>query len=191
MELCFRSTGRSTRVPEHPAFLSSPSHLDQCASLQSHHVWVIFSRSVWRWRLQTSSDPGLLLLLRGSGMPRCFGSCTEVSKPRGSCHSDACTVRWDSPTWPGRSPRIWRSSASLNHFSRQVRRNRVKPLFFFLNLPSLSKSFPPLMRMRSLQVTLPTPSNCRVYTTAQLHKSEPIRAEMLRDAVTSPGQTAA
>ncbi|XP_040897891.1 ghrelin O-acyltransferase [Toxotes jaculatrix] len=45
--------------------------------------------------------------------------------------------------------------------------------------------------MRSLQETLPTPSNCRVYTTAQLHKSGPIRAEMLRDAVTSPGQTAA
>lgn len=34
-------------------------------------------------------------------------------------------------------------------------------------------------------------SNCRVYTTAQLHKSGPIRVETLCDAVTSPGQTAA
>lgn len=33
--------------------------------------------------------------------------------------------------------------------------------------------------------------NWRVYTTARLHKSEPIRAETVRDAVTSPGQTAA
>ena len=107
------------RVPEHPAFLSSPSHLDQYASLQSHHAWVRVSRSAWRRRPQRSSDPGLL----SGGMPCCLGPCTEVSKPRGSCHSDACTVRWDSPTWLRRSPRTWRSSASLNHFARQVCRN--------------------------------------------------------------------
>ncbi len=57
--------------------------------------------------------------------------------------------------------------------------------------PLARHSFPPLRLMRSLQELLPTPSNCRVYTTAQLHKSGPIRAEMLRDAVRSPDQTAA
>lgn len=68
------------------------------------------------------------------------------------------------------------------------------------NLRKLVKPFPPVaqhsfsstvIEMRSVQLSLPTPSNCRVYTTAQLHNSGPIRAQMLRDAVTSPGQTAA
>ncbi|KAK2901822.1 hypothetical protein Q8A73_011568 [Channa argus] len=58
--------------------------------------------------------------------------------------------------------------------------------------PPVDQQFPSTgTEMRYLQQSLPTPSNCRVYTTAQLHKSGPIRAQMLRDALTSPDQTAA
>ena len=120
---CF-SPSLLPRVPEHPAFLSSPSHLGRCASPRSHRAWAVSSLSVWRRRLRTSSDPGLLWWC--SGMPRRVGSCTEVSKPRGSCRSHACTVRPDSPTWPRRSPRTWRSSASLNRSARQVRKKKKK-----------------------------------------------------------------
>ena len=178
------------RVPEHPAFPSSPSHLGRCVSLRSRHVWVRFSRSVWRRRLRRSSHPGLLLLLlllllrtRHS-----FGCCSEVCPPRGSWRSDACTVRRDS--WPRRSPRTWRSSASLNHSARQVCRERVQPSALCSSSSSSSNSssssssssprsaeFPPSLRLDA--IPLPTPSNCRVYTTAQLHRGGPIGA---RDA---------
>ena len=181
---CF-SPSLLPRVPEHPAFLSSPSHLGRCASPRSHRAWAVSSLSVWRRRLRTSSDPGLLWWC--SGMPRRVGSCTEVSKPRGSCRSHACTVRPDSPTWPRRSPRTWRSSASLNRSARQVRKKKknktktTQQLGDALSSPRFwEQSFLPpphtLGLMRSLQETLPTPSNCRVYTTAPLHKSGPIRA---------------
>lgn len=168
------------RVPKHPAFLSSPSHLDRCASLQSHRAGVKSARSAWRRRLQTSSDTGLLLplllLLLGTLSCAGAGSCSEVSKPRGSCRSDACTVRSDSPTWPQRPSRTWRSSASPTQCAGKKQPSEAL----------LFSSFP--LRRGSLHCA---GRNGTLYTIAQLHKSGPISAELLRDAVTSPSKTAA
>lgn len=128
------------RVPKHPAFLSSPSHLDRCASLQSHRVGVKSARSAWRRRLQTSSDTGLLLpllLLLGTLSCAGAGSCSEVSKPRGSCRSDACTVRSDSPTWPQRPSRTWRSSASPTQCA-----GKKTPVKLYYSPPFLSEEVP-------------------------------------------------
>lgn len=133
------------RVPKHPAFLSSPSHLDQCASLQSHRAGVKYARSAWRRQLQTSADTGLLLLLPllllGTLSCAAAGSCSEVSKPRGSCRLDACTVRSDAPIWPQRPSRTWRSSASPTQCA-----GGKKTAKLFYSPPFLSEEVPSTVR---------------------------------------------
>lgn len=156
--------GISPRVQEHPASLSSPAHLDQCASLQNHHVWAAIARSAGRMRPQTSSHPGW----DSPWMPRGSGSCTELSKPRGSWRSAACTVRRESPTWPERFPTTWRSSASLWINSAARTQHTYEP--------DRTGRLPPLRLLRSpVGDSLPTLwKSAEFYTTARLHKSGPM-----------------
>lgn len=118
-------------------------------------------------------------------MPRRFRPCTEVSKPRGSCHSDAYTVCWNSPTWPRRSPKTWRSSASRNRLCNTSLRGEIKTNKRRLNLPLTRHRLPPAETDGTLAGDCQLLQNCRVYTTERSHSRGPMRGEMLRDATRS------
>jgi len=164
------------QAQEHPAFLSSPSHLDRYVSRQNHHVSAVSSQSVWRSTPLTSRRTA----------PR--GSCTEVSQLAGLCHLDVCTEHdGGSPPWQRGSPKTWRNSAYFFFFiTQRYEKEKAKLMHFPLALYNPDRK-DAVLRGAGGRHWLLTTSNCSVCVRLSRRSTgEPTSAGDAGDAVTSP-----